>query len=436
MAERPDDNTRGAAAAVDELPADTLDTMLDDVLARRTSPRRRAVRTVGVVALVVVAAGMLVRSFSSSAAMTAAAPARAAATPPVVLAANVNYGTLTLNGKRLGGPPPQVITPRDGENEVTLDAAPFPLLTCHFRAPLMLARADPTSMNGPCSLISASGGDAPGEVQVTIAFTLTGDELPPDLRASALTAIAQRMADIRQTVTVPVGDYYATGRTTQGSIISKRATTFLSATLGIAPSPSQPGDAQPSGPPCAVLALACAQPIMPDTSLSFLSGPVWSIEAWPSLIWSFADSSGAQVGSAAYQLAGPLGVYLAYDGAAGWCVGDYSFAPGGPPVYQPDVCGAGFAELGREAQLFGLDTSGGSGVTSADGLGCAIAAMKDTMRQGVFLWRFGVLLAADTQGHKLLPALPLAPPAEAAAARASLSSSSGLAPRWAVASGR
>ena len=55
-----------------------------------------------------------------------------------------------------------------------------------------------------------------------------------------------------------------------------------------------------------------------------------------------------------------------------------------------------------------LTRTGGTGVTGTDGANA-----------GSFLWRFGVLLAADAEAHALLPYLPLAPPSELSAVDAS-----------------
>lgn len=47
--------------------------------------------------------------------------------------------------------------------------------------------------------------------------------------------------------------------------------------------------------------------------------------------------------------------------------------------------------------------------------GCEIMLAVNNAYQGTFLWRFGVLLAADTQAHTTDAHLPTAPPDEIAA---------------------
>jgi hypothetical protein len=47
--------------------------------------------------------------------------------------------------------------------------------------------------------------------------------------------------------------------------------------------------------------------------------------------------------------------------------------------------------------------------------GCELGAAINGVDGGRYVWRFGVLLAADAQAHRILPALPLASPAEIAA---------------------
>jgi hypothetical protein len=47
--------------------------------------------------------------------------------------------------------------------------------------------------------------------------------------------------------------------------------------------------------------------------------------------------------------------------------------------------------------------------------GCQLVGQHAQTDQATFLWRFGVLLAADPPAHRLLPALPLARPADTTA---------------------
>jgi hypothetical protein len=47
--------------------------------------------------------------------------------------------------------------------------------------------------------------------------------------------------------------------------------------------------------------------------------------------------------------------------------------------------------------------------------GCELGATINRVDGGSYVWRFGVLLAADAQAHSILPALPRASPAEIAA---------------------
>jgi hypothetical protein len=47
--------------------------------------------------------------------------------------------------------------------------------------------------------------------------------------------------------------------------------------------------------------------------------------------------------------------------------------------------------------------------------GCELVLKEQSVEQGRFLWRFGVVLAADAQAHATYPELPVAPPEEIAA---------------------
>ncbi|HEX8034756.1 MAG TPA: hypothetical protein VF510_12955, partial [Ktedonobacterales bacterium] len=53
------------------------------------------------------------------------------------------------------------------------------------------------------------------------------------------------------------------------------------------------------------------------------------------------------------------------------------------------------------------------GSTGLNGIeGCDIQILDSSGKFARFIWRFGVLLAADVAAHQLVPSLPVAPQAE------------------------
>jgi hypothetical protein len=103
-----------------------------------------------------------------------------------------------------------------------------------------------------------------------------------------------------------------------------------------------------------------------------------------------------------------VGVILAYDPATGWQVSHPTAILGS---VQSSVCQAGimmlWSTLGSANAPVPLHDRGVEG--------CELGAKVNGVDGGRYVWRFGVVLAADAQAHSILPALPLASPAEIAA---------------------
>jgi hypothetical protein len=103
---------------------DDESTALETVLARTSSLRHRALQLGALVSALAVVGVLLARQFR------AAPPASPQPTPSgpgvlTVIESNTTWGMLTVNGRRLPGPPPQTATLRGTDNVVTLDALPF-----------------------------------------------------------------------------------------------------------------------------------------------------------------------------------------------------------------------------------------------------------------------------------------------------------------------
>jgi hypothetical protein len=119
------------------------------------------------------------------------------------------------------------------------------------------------------------------------------------------------------------------------------------------------------------------------------------------------------VGSASYPVETPLSLTLAYSTAGAWQVLTPRAQDLGGDV---DLCGSGAALLEQNTRWtgYGVDQLA-HGSTSLAGCVLDLVA-SDRSEHGRFVWRFGVLLAADAPAHTTLPFLPLAPATEIVAA--------------------
>lgn len=398
---------------------------LEHALARRATPRARALRWALVVPIILVAGAVLLRS-AWPLIVSRTPPSILAPTPsvPVAVTSDVSFGSLYLNGRRLHGPPPQMVTLRQGTNTLRLSAPPFPTQTCTVIGPIPVLGAEPARTSG--QLVS-SGEDASngaacqvgdstndlGSTTYTISLTVSGDELSPALQAGARAAVVQALA-VRPplTATVPTGEYFATGSDQAGVPIDARASAPLTATLTFAPQAPpgfNPGINNCASMLCGGVTLDPAQPA---------TASVWEVAIPVVLDWRFTTSAGRPV--AAFTIPTPTTVPVALTFAGGrWVVA--AGAPGSPSLdfsSALDPCGQADDILSR---VGGAALQGTSCAPSPNGPmgGCAIDAVNaDGSTAGRFIYRFGALLAADAAAHRLVPALPIAPPAEVAAVAA------------------
>jgi hypothetical protein len=348
-------------------------------------------------------------------------PAPATVTPvpiplgPVVLRSNVSYGRVTLNGRQLSGSWPLVSTFRTGMNVLTLSAAPFALQTCRVTWPAAQVRSGACETDRSGLTYTINGRVVKSVLVVTVEVTM--DALPAGLQASAQAAVAQSISAVRLPTTVPAGQYIATGRDRTGRIAVQRAAAPLDAEVLF-----QLDTTQPSAPG-GICSQFCSGWIDPEEA-SQIAEQVWVIAVdVGSLQWRFTGSSGEAFTSAVYPATPQVPLALLYDGAGGWqvsqdatqAINGFSLSAG----LAASICDTGAQELGP------LVPQSNNLVPQSDNIvqvryhdieGCVLQAQApDGSSQGSFVWRFGVLLAADAQAHRLAPSLPAAPPAEVAA---------------------
>jgi hypothetical protein len=350
----------------------------------------------------------------------------------LIVTSNFISGTVTVNGKKLAGTVPLLVRLNPGKNTITFSAPPFQDRICRVT---LLAQADPRSgqpvqaAGDNCSIntqepaIRFQGIAVPNGY---LGFQLTGADLPDALRNAAESALWLKLATL-PALQVPAGDYYATGTTTTGRIISVRAAVPLLATPALVRSNSTQ-----NGPPCSNLGCA-GPPALPDDGGGSTPAGIWLIGESVASGWRFSTQSGALIATSAFRDAGPVAVGMTYSSTAGWSV-----AEGSPGPFIVDLqtqvisasCQGGFAVLQaliEKSSLAGqqLFFSQGGGVFGPPTLqtdGCAMSVAGEnnnplnptgsSKEYGHYIWRWEVLLAADAQARTLFPSLPIAPRSE------------------------
>jgi hypothetical protein len=398
---------------------------LEDALAARAPRRRRLARGALVLAALVTVLGVLLRGalplphWPLAATRPTAAPQRQGSsgarwTPgPFNIFSNVSFGTVTLNGQRLRGAPPiSFSTLVPGPNTLTLDAPPFPRATCTiFAIGASTEGGTAYQATSPCRI---TGGDG----HLDIVIDESGTSLPPTVAARALDTLRELAVQFPpKEATVPVGEYYATGLDASGAISYARATQPLTARLDFAANTS--GIAQGTLPSRSTFAVGSTCLELQCDGPEF-QGPIgdsaWLVNEPLLLQMRFLTQDGTVMGALSIPADEPLTFALAYRRDGTWqsvnSVRDY-----GVTIIAPDECATGanllFVRL-QAAQVpssglafsFGAarDMLGGCRISVSSGYGTTASIA------GTYIWRFGVLLAADSDAQALLPALPLAPP--------------------------
>jgi len=418
----PRHNDAGPGAPEDSAAPDTLRPVeLDDLLRRRPSPRPRILASLATAAGLLLIALLVLRALPPQLARQApGVPSRPSQPMPatIALASTVAYGRVTLNGQELPDAPPLLIHPRQGDNVVMIEAPPFAPHVCAFHWD-PAAGAFLPSANAPDNACTTTDAD-PGFVirgvtvrwAIDVTFTpadLAQANLVPDALTQAKQAVSRELAALHLTTTVPAGDYIATGRDPTGAIATRRAASPLHATVTLAmPAPSDP----PSPITCPLtLCSAIVQHAVPPGGER-----LWQVAVAPAYRWTFTDAAGHSLSSPTYR-AGMLQITLAWTDSA-WEPATAGLSLPSPVNPTPGalLCDGGVYEI---AARLSSAISPGTAAFGPGVEGCLILGPDPHAdAPATFVWRFGVLLAASSAAHALLPALPLAPPAEIAAVTA------------------
>jgi hypothetical protein len=342
-----------------------------------------------------------------------------------LLTSNINFGTVSINGLRQRGSLPLLFTIRDTRSYVlTINAPPFQPKTCTItyadgalqsknNADCLIGSGSfsPTSLMSSGSFSTTDLNGTSGIPLSIVEIDFAAADLPADQQSQINTLLAQSII-AQQTATVPLGSYIATHLNASSTISSQRSTTSLAATAFLTASANSSFTSFPcSGLICQASGLGFQQ-------ISTLTGYAWIVDVPVALHWRFTTSSGRVLGDVSFpgNLASTV---LTYIPKAGWSLSSQSAS--GSFSHANDFsnldCNTGAQIL--QQQLPNASVSyimlNGQGIN-----GCQLMLQTSTAtNQESFIWRFGVLLAADNAAHHLLPSLPIAPQAEINAVQSS-----------------
>jgi hypothetical protein len=377
---------------------------LEAVLSRPLSWRRR----LGQLGLALAACALVVVTFWPVLvpATPAQTPLRSQPPPPIVsIISNVNYGSVTINGQPQPGSPPLTLK-MSGQPpySITLDVPPFRPRTCQFPPPQSIT---PYSFE-PCNAGRAITVDPQALNTLIMPFTLV--DLPPEQQQEITARIAQALT-AQQTIAAPAQSAIVTGLAPDGTIQSQRQTGPLFASAFLVPT-TQRGQRDIF---CLHLTCVNYSGFSPDYTPS---GHFWEVRVPFALRWRFASATGQVISEVTFPVSPTLlTLFLAYDAATGWQVAPLPSSEGSPEQQLAQLlCATGSLMLGDEqahalsGERWTVATLRNQGVA-----GCELALQHNNVDQGHFIWRFGVLLAADASAHSTLPALPVALPADLAA---------------------
>jgi hypothetical protein len=355
----------------------------------------------------------------------------------LLISSNVSAGTVTINGRlQRGSLPLRVPLPTHLPASVVLAAPPFRPITCQ----LPPTRRPAPGTFAPCLVSSGGTVTAP---EVDLRFYLIQSDLPLAQQGQIDTVLAQALSFQQETV-VPPQDYFATNAAPSQMITSQRATTplrasvFLVANTAAAPGSCGKDTCQSCGKnPCAaarfgVAALPGIPTDPPEPCVDFscpncvegfcyqevfgatsLSGQHWEVEVLVRLGWHFQQPAGKVVSTVIYPEIETLRLVLYADRWGNWQLlsqGNQGWNPAQQLSSVVTLTGRSLVALQLAGTGWSFSIAHQGGIT-----GCEFAVWQYRQAKGKFLWRFGVLLAADAGAQTLWPTLPVAPFDEMAA---------------------
>lgn len=324
-------------------------------------------------------------------------------TPPVLLiSSNLHAGAVTINGQAQQGTLPLLVKSRSYnltiEDIITVAAPPFQPKVCQLHLPDALVAPQQNSVCQIISLddagtITLNGITARPDYWVYIPFT--AEDLPPDQQQAVTNLLTQSLTTQQQT-SIPAGARIATSAAgaSEQTNIPLRGSAIL----------YPPSYLPPQQTYCGTTICAIGSP---ESTLSLPAG-AWSIGAAVALRWRFTAASGAVVSDVSFPAVGQVDLLLSYTAADGWLTLTSSAAD--PPIAAQRsaqlsalLCSSGVEALRDQAGTDDISQLANSGLE-----GCELSLKTDQGETALFLWRFGVLLAANEHAQALFPGLPRA----------------------------
>ena len=361
-------------------------------------------------------------------------------TPTIVAGGNQFYinaypqGNVTIDGHEVtqfpdpnNGEPP--LTLSRGQHKIVWQAPPFQALTCIVDVP--------PSIGEPCNYES-TGNYANDSSARVISFGASISNLSSDQQAALKQAIQTTLNTLQSSDTVQVSEHYVYAPPS-GTTTIKTATQPLNATLNLHldANPNSSNSCTPNGDLCTVSGQNCLQICSDGGTTSSNGAFTWNIIALYYSTWTYTTQSGQVVAQNQPDTNSPLvGVdhsiilQASWNGSA-WHVSlpPHSFVPITSLSNTPPACvsihnlvGAS-TNYGTGASAF-TATQGNnptpvtwgyaSGNNQAQGCLGIVTVTPDAtptssnQPRAYFLYRFGVLLAANALAHSEFPGVPLA----------------------------
>lgn len=381
-------------------------------LARQISSRRRRALA-GIALAVAVVATLALRQYGGALLPRPAAPAalRPSAAATLYFEDGVSWGTLRVNGRIVTtGMTPGYLSARlilaPGASQLDYSAAPYPPLRCVI--------SDPPAPYDTCPLITANTAQDPihspsggriVDLRANIAYLSTTSfsalEQATESALATLRATNAQGASYSATELAP-GDHYlnAQGRT----LI---ATQTLDATLQYTLNRTSSVRATPGNRwPCRVFCPITASPdLMTPITPSWLYSPVGSRASATTGLYLAPDAA-KNLG------VGELFLEIAYTWDERWRVSitSYSVLSTGQAI-----CNDGALIL--DSELSSVNFSDVQTLGVGDAQGCAYSVQAPGTPAALFLFRCGVILAANLAAQRSAPKLTVAAPDEAQVAQ-------------------
>jgi hypothetical protein len=380
---------------------------LDEAVRRRHSPRRRTLQIGSAAVLLAVVLGVVVYQLTRT---PPAAPETAP--PPTVLVSNVSFGTVTLNGKALSGPPPVVLPLQTGVNHISLTALPFAPQSCQLTwGHDALVSIGTCAAEGRDTSVSIGGRSIrPGLIVV---LTFSDDDLPAASLARARTAIASVLAGVGlDAVTLAPGESIATGGLFPPQVNTDTASEQIQTNVSFTLPDVVPGAPFPASCDSAGNVICAGAPLARS---DYPASSTWAVTLVAAYHWTFRDARGQVVATSMdYPFIPRVAMLLAADGAGGWTVADApsanAAASGAYGTWAEKLCGAGASVLEANTQAY----QGKATVVQDNGIqGCELFVRTNDGTVYRFIWRCGVLLADGALASRLVPGVPVALPAVA-----------------------